>query len=80
MNRIRVEFVVDMKRHVRTLARHRARLEQRRISRLRSAGFKPVADVPEKVYYFRHGLTPAEHAFRLMVDDRLASDRWWPQP
>lgn len=80
MNRIHVEFVVDMKRNIRTIARGRARLEQRRIRRLRDAGLSPVADVLEKVYYFRHGLTPAEHAYRLMVDDRLASDRWRPQP
>lgn len=61
-------------------ARSKAIGTHHRIQKMRDRGHRKMADAHESAYRFTHGFPPAEHAFRLMVQARLGSDRWRPQP
>lgn len=77
---IRVDFTVDTSNVVRQLAWLEAYAAQLRINGLLRRGHDRAAESIRKAHFFKHGMTPAEHALALRTEIALASDRWSPQP
>jgi hypothetical protein len=77
---IKIKFEIDTAPLVRQLRLLEATLARDRINGLLRSGHGRLAESIRKAYYFKHGTTPAEHAFALRKEIALASDRWSPQP
>lgn len=77
---IKIKFEIDTSPLVRQLRLMEASLARERINDLLRRGHDRMAESVRQAYYFKHGTTPAEHAFALRKEIALASDRWSPQP